>query len=134
MVCQQTHAPAAGSKMDDCAQQAYPRKNWSSLMLINCGHEATRRLTPQAVNHEPGAWLHGLRWLPDRLIGSLPPQWNWIDGVTAGAPKAVHFTEGGPWFEGRGDVRFAELWLWHRDAAERLARQRDEARRTGLAA
>ena len=121
MVCQQVHVPLAHAKMDGCAQHAYARKNWSSLMLLNCGHEATRRLTPGAVNAEPGAWLHGLRWLPDRLIGSLPPQWNWIDGVTPGEPKAVHYTAGGPWFAGHEAVRFAGEWCWHRNE---LARQR----------
>jgi hypothetical protein len=132
MVCKQAHDPVHATKMDGCVQQAYPRKNWSSLMLLNCSHEATRRLTPGAVNGEPGAWLHGLRWLPDRLIGELPPAWNWIEGVTRGEPKAVHFTAGGPWFAGCEAVRFAGEWQWHRAEADRQGRQLGQ--RFGMAA
>ena len=134
MVCKQAHQPTQTTKMDGCAQQSYPRKNWSSLILFNCGHEATRRLIPGAVNGEPGDWLHGLRWLPDRLIGDLPPAWNWIEGVTAGEPKAVHFTAGGPWFAGCEAVRFAGEWQWHRSEAERQRQQLDRTRRFGMAA
>ena len=39
-------------KMDGQAQQPYARKNWSSLILYNCAHPATRQLTP-AIN-SPG--------------------------------------------------------------------------------
>lgn len=119
MVCQQTHVPLESRKMDGCEQLPYERKNWSSLILFNCAHEATRRLTPGAVNGEPGSWLHSLRWLPDRLIGALPPQWNWIDGTTSGEPKAVHYTAGGPWFTGCEAVRFAGEWQWHRAEMQR---------------
>lgn len=99
MVCKQFHAPKTDTKMDGQAQQRYFRKNWSSFMLFNCGHPQNMRLTVDAVNNEPGSWLHGFGWCDDQAIGSLKPQWNWIDGTTEGKPLNVHFTEGGPWFE-----------------------------------
>jgi hypothetical protein len=110
MVCRQAHAPDERVKMDGCAQSRYRRKNWSSFMLLNCGHAAMRRLTVAAVNERPGSWLHGFEWLRDEEIGDLPHAWNWIAGTTAGAPKAVHYTAGGPWFPACTEVAFAREW------------------------
>ncbi len=110
LVCKQLHAPTEVSKMDGCVQQCYPRKNWSSFMLFNCSHAAVQRLTVDAVNERPGAWLHGFEWLRDDEIGELPPAWNWMDGVTESSPKAIHYTAGGPWFPDHAMVPFAQEW------------------------
>lgn len=115
MVCQQNHQPTEAQKMDGCIQQAYPRKNWSSLMLFNAGHPSNRDLTPMDVNVRPGSWLHQFAWLKDEEIGALPPAFNWIAGTTSGEPKAIHYTHGGPWMAGHEAVRFAGEWCWHRD-------------------
>ena len=45
-------------KMDGQAQEWYPKKNWSSLIMFNCGHELNQKLTPQEVNTKSGRWLH----------------------------------------------------------------------------
>ena len=39
------HRPTERSKMDGREQTVYPRKNWSSLVLFNCGHSANAALT-----------------------------------------------------------------------------------------
>lgn len=100
--------------MDGQQQSVYPRKNWSSLMLMNCVHPSTRRLTPDVVNGQTGAYLHRMQWAADEEIGSLPVGWNWLEGwydpVETGVPKAVHYTRGGPWFENFQDVDFGEEW------------------------
>ena len=112
MVVKHEHAPVDGDKMDGVTQARYRRKNWSSLILWNLTHPLNRDLTVDAVNHRPGSWLHGLGWLPDEAIGALPVEWNWLVGHSPAdvAPKAVHFTEGGPWFDGYRNVPFAEEW------------------------
>jgi hypothetical protein len=110
------HGPLTGHgvKMDGQAQQPYFRKNWSSAMLINCGHASNQRLTPAAVNSETGQWLHSFSWLDDDEIGALPHAWNWLSGVDAplasGDPKAVHFTLGVPSMPGREAAPYAEHW------------------------
>jgi hypothetical protein len=108
------YAPTDTTKMDGKPQTAYPRKNWSSFMLLNCGHPATRTLTPERVNRETGAYLHRLEWAPDPQIGALPADWNWLEGWSPrpaeGYPRAVHMTRGGPWFEGWQDVDYADEW------------------------
>jgi lipopolysaccharide biosynthesis glycosyltransferase len=57
----------------------YPRKNWSSVILFNCGHPANKVLTPQFIENATGAQLHRFSWLSDDLIGELPKEWNWLD-------------------------------------------------------
>jgi len=115
LVAKQTHLPTETVKMDGVSQSQYRRKNWSSFMLINCGHPSNRRLTVRAVNEEFGAWLHGFHWLENHEIGEVPPAWNWIESVTEGEPRAVHYSSGGPWFAGHQSVAFAAEWLRERD-------------------
>jgi lipopolysaccharide biosynthesis glycosyltransferase len=100
------------TKMDGSPQTAYFRKNWSSFMLINCGHEANRQLTRDAVNTRSGGWLHSFSWLDERQIGSLPDYYNWIEGTSRGMeyPRVIHYTEGGPWFHGKKDVMYGDVW------------------------
>ena len=109
------HRPPETRKMENAVQTQYPRKNWSSLVLYNCGHPANAALTPELVNRESGAFLHQFQWLDDDLIGTLPETWNWLEGwcekPADEVPKAVHFTRGGPWFEEWQGVDYADLWF-----------------------
>jgi hypothetical protein len=115
-VCKQDFVIGDAIKMDGMRQEKYYRKNWSSVMLFNCGHINNRFLTPEAVNGEPGAWLHSLSWLPDHEIGELSPGWNWIDGTTKGEALNVHYTERAPWF-GHTGVPYGDEW---EEAAEEI--------------
>jgi hypothetical protein len=117
---QHDYTPKEATKMDGAVQTSYPRKNWSSLMLLNCDHPSVRTLTPEIVNKETGAYLHRMAWAADEEIGSLPVEWNWLEGwnekPAKGTPKAVHFTRGGPWFEQWQNVDYGDLWIAERDA------------------
>lgn len=80
-------------------QTSYPRKLWSSVMLINCDHPANRRLSLDDINRRPGRDLHAFYWLADREIGALPREWNYLVGVDARRtePQSLyHFTLGTP--------------------------------------
>jgi lipopolysaccharide biosynthesis glycosyltransferase len=114
------HRPTETTKMDGAVQTTYPRKNWSSLMLFNCGHPMTRSLTPEVVNTASGAYLHRMQWAADEAVGELPATWNWLEGSMpkpdGGTPAVVHFTRGGPWFENWQHVDYADLWLAERAA------------------
>ena len=116
---QHDYRPRETTKMDGAVQTVYPRKNWSSLMLFNCDHDAVRALTPQVVNRESGAYLHRMQWVADADIGALPVDWNWLEGwnekPARGTPKAVHFTRGWPWFPQWQDVDYGDLWRIERD-------------------
>lgn len=112
MCVQHEYDPPEKTKMDGQTQTRYQRKNWSSMMMINCGHAANKALTPETVNSLPGRDLHAFRWLPDELIGALDPEWNWLEGHTPDTvdPKAVHFTRGTPDLKGFEKIPFADEW------------------------
>lgn len=106
------YEPKPGVKMDGQLQTAYARKNWTSFMIWNVGHEANKRLTLDMVNSLPGRDLHRLCWLDDTEIGELDPGWNWLVGHSAPSidPKVVHFTEGTPDMPGYEDCEYADEW------------------------
>ncbi|NQU70767.1 MAG: glycosyltransferase [Rhodospirillales bacterium] len=116
------HRPKEDSKMEGAVQTRYPRKNWSSMVLYNCGHPANRALTAEVVNRETGAFLHRFQWLEDDLIGSVPETWNWLEGWSdkpkTGHPNVIHYTRGGPWFENWREVDYADLWLTELEACK----------------
>jgi lipopolysaccharide biosynthesis glycosyltransferase len=105
-----------GIKMDGKVQTIYPRKNWSSVMLINCGHPSNRVLTQDLVNNPEinGAYLHRFSWLKNEEIGELNHTWNYLVGVydNIEIPKLIHYTEGGPWFD-HPEYRYCDFHqLW----------------------
>lgn len=94
--------------------QDYPRKNWSSVMLINCGHYAWRDLTPEKVAGLPGSYLHRFSFITDESrIGALPAVWNWLpqeQGVNQDA-KLLHYSIGIPAFPHHRHDLMADKWL-----------------------
>jgi hypothetical protein len=105
------HNPVSSVKMDGRAQYNYSRKNWSSMMLINCSHFGHGRLSVDDVNTKPKRWLHNMRWLQDYEIGELPECWNWLSGHSESEnPKLVHFTEGIPSMPGYQSFPYADEW------------------------
>ena len=95
--------------------QNYPRKNWSSVVLWNCGHPANRVVTPEFVAKGTGAQLHRFTWLEDSLIGELPIEWNWLPDEFGANPdaKLLHWTLGAPCFHEFAHVPMAVEW--HRE-------------------
>jgi lipopolysaccharide biosynthesis glycosyltransferase len=117
MCAHHDYTPRPGEKMDGQAQLPYPRKNWSSMVLWNCGHKSNKAVTLDLINHKDttGAYLHRFSWLPDNLVGQVTHEWNWLVGwykqPADGIPKALHYTEGGPWFEHMKDCEYALDWV-----------------------
>jgi lipopolysaccharide biosynthesis glycosyltransferase len=118
-VVKHAYTPTKTRKMDNQVQTAYPRKNWSSFMLFNNAHPLVKALTPEVVNRENPAFLHRFSWIPEEsLIGELPLTWNFLVGEYSPpekTPNAIHFTNGGPWFQSWQNADFADLWRAERD-------------------
>ena len=96
-----------GSKNED-----YPRKNWSSVVLWNCGHIKNKILTPELIQKANGSYLHRFSWLTDNDIGSLPIEWNWLPdeyGENNNA-KLLHYTLGTPCFNEFNNTTQANHW------------------------
>jgi hypothetical protein len=106
------YAPTSSVKKDGQMQTVYPRKNWSSVFVINCNHPANVALTVEIINKIPGRDLHRFCWLNDDEIGELNPEWNFLVGHTDQQidPAIVHFTEGLPNVSGYENVQYADEW------------------------
>lgn len=113
MCVKHCYVPPDTMKMDGMEQTMYRHKNWSSFMAFNMQHKANDKLDRFVVNSAAGGWLHSFGWLDDSEIGALPSEWNHLVGVTESKtpPKAVHYTSGGPWFEGYENCPFAREWV-----------------------
>lgn len=120
MVVKHKQKVGAGEiKMVDQASVYYNRKNWSSVMLINCDHPANQRLTVDDINAWPGRDLHAFKWLRDEEIGELPLEWNHLvdvsDAEEIDNAKILHYTLGGPWLKGWQEKKSDWQWLQMRD-------------------
>src|SRR5512141_897801 len=81
-VVKHVHVPKEDTKFLGAVQTKYEKKNWSSVMLMNCAR--CRALTPDYVNEATGLELHQFKWLgDDGLIGELPDRWNHLVGYDA---------------------------------------------------
>lgn len=96
-----------GNKNED-----YPRKNWSSVILWNCGHPDNTVLTPEFVSNHDGKFLHRFSWLNDNKIGGLPTRWNWLSSEYEDNPDAglIHYTLGTPCFKDWAEAGMAGEW------------------------
>jgi hypothetical protein len=98
-----------GAKNED-----YPKKNWSSVMLWNCGHHLNKQLTPQFVMDKPGKYLHRFEWLkfPEEQVGKLDETWNWLETEYEYNPdaKLIHHTLGTPCFKDYQTGDYSEEW------------------------
>jgi hypothetical protein len=113
-VCKHDYTPKNSTKFLGQTQTSYPKKNWSSFMLLNC--KKCHTLTPDYVNSASGLQLHQFKWLSDdSMIGDLPLEWNWLVGEYEfkNDVKNIHFTEGGPWFKEYSTTDYAEDWFEH---------------------
>lgn len=110
-VVKHDHRPTNTIKMDGKVQTSYPRKNWSSFMLLNC--EKLTAWTKDAVETQSGKWLHRFEPVPDECIGDIPRTWNVLDRYDADT-NLIHYTEGGPWFENYKDHPYGDLWLQYK--------------------
>jgi lipopolysaccharide biosynthesis glycosyltransferase len=120
--------PKPGLKMDGQVQTVYPRKNWSSVVLWNCTHPSNEKISVDSVNNPnyDGAFFHRFSWLKDEEIGELPCDWNWLVGWYKdgdGTPRAIHYTEGGPWFKNYRSCEFNQQW---KECLQEMMRQSPE--------
>lgn len=93
----------------------YPKKNWSSVVIWNCGHRKHQILTPEFLSQQTGSYLHRFQWLDESDVGALPIEWNWLtteypDNYSA---KILHYTLGTPCFRNYKDTDMSDEWHDH---------------------
>ena len=92
--------------------ESYPRKNWSSLILWNCEHEAHKILSPDFIEKQSGAFLHRFSWIKDKEIGELEKEWNWLalEYEEKKDINLIHYTIGTPCFKEYSDKSLSSFW------------------------
>ena len=130
MCVKHNHQPLSSKKFQGEIQTSYPKKNWSSLMLMNC--KKCNSLSIDYINKASGLELHRFNWLKDdNEIGSIKGEgWNRLlcedinidDLYNDGKSKLIHWTLGGPWFKEQRNLggNFSIDWFCARDEAMRL--------------
>ena len=112
MCCKHDYEPNQNVKFRGAKNEKFPKKNWSSVMLMN--NAKCKALTPEYVNTATGLELHQFKWLEsEREIGNLPLSWNWLVSEYDYNVMAnnVHFTLGGPYFKGYENSDYAKEWF-----------------------
>lgn len=100
-----------GTSME-AANEDYPRKNWSSVMLINCEHPDWAMMTPEMVQAMTGSELHRFSFIDPEQLGALSLAWNWLAdeyGPNEDA-KLLHWTAGIPAWAHYKDAPHADDW------------------------
>ncbi len=118
MCVHHNHIPEEETKFLGQPQTRFEKKNWSSVMLLNCARCGA--LTPDYVNSASGLELHRFHWLESEdLVGEIPHRWNHLVDYDPAAPvdeiSNLHYTTGGPYFEDYRDCGYADLWLAERE-------------------
>lgn len=93
----------------------YERKNWASLMIVNCRHPAWQ--DAGRLIQAPTIDLLQFKWIADEDIGSLPMEWNWLVDEYGhnSAAKVLHWTAGIPAWDAYRDAPMAATWeKYHR--------------------
>ena len=113
MVCKHDYVPNATTKFRGAKNLAFPKKNWSSVMLFN--NHRCKMLTKEYVETASGLDLHQFQWTHKDNVGELPLEWNWLVGETKYPynkdVKNVHWTLGGPYFKEYQDSDYANEWF-----------------------
>ena len=108
-----TNAPRkyVGTTMES-DNEDYPRKNWASVMLINCAHYAWRKMTPSVILRGNKLEALTFSWCPDQYVGDLPVHWNWLvdEYGPSETAKLLHWTQGVPGLPHYANVPHADEW------------------------
>ena len=107
-VVKHVHNPTTLVKMTGKVQTVYPRKNWSSLMLMDCSKLTS--WTKESVELNKPKWLHRFESIPDEQIGDIPQEWNELDTYGPDT-KMIHYTEGGPWLPNYHNHQYGDVWF-----------------------
>jgi hypothetical protein len=99
-----------GTSME-CPNRDYARKNWASVMIMNCEHPYWGPFDVETLSNAGVPFLQfgGLR---NEEIGALPDKWNRLvdEGQPIEGASLLHWTAGIPAFEMYKNAPGADLW------------------------
>lgn len=101
-----------GTSME-CVQSNYPRKNWASVMIMNCAHPTWSFFTPGILKEINSIDMLQFKYFKDEEIGDIPQAWNVL--VDENQPnrdaKILHYTAGIPTFPHYKNARRSKDWF-----------------------
>ena len=111
MCCKHDYVPKQNVKFRGAKNEPFPKKNWSSFMLMN--NHRCKMLSKEYVETASGLELHQFKWTHEENVGELPLEWNWLVGeyVYNKDAKNVHWTLGGPYFKDYKTSDYADEWF-----------------------
>ena len=111
MCCKHDYVPKQNVKFRGAKNEPFPKKNWSSFMLMN--NERCKMLTKEFVETATGLELQQFKWTHEENIGELPLEWNWLvsEYDYNKNAKNVHWTLGGPYFKDYAKSDYADEWF-----------------------
>ena len=79
-------------------------------MLFNA--EKCKKLSKEYLDNATPKELHEFDWVDDDKIGEIPVEYNHLVGYYPKHDniKAIHYTNGGPWFDEYKNSEMAQLW------------------------
>lgn len=94
-----------------------------AVMMFNCGHPENAKLTPEYI--ESAKKMHYFDWLggsDSPLIGDMDPMWNFLEHyqeppLPASKVRAVHYTQGVPFWPETKKGPYSELWWQYQRVA-----------------
>ena len=107
------YTPSSSIKMGGKKQTAYMKKNWSAVVIYNCDHPSTQKLTNKVVEKASPQFLHRFEWLKEDEIGSLPLEFNFLveeQKKPKHLPFNIHHTLGAPIFREKQNVDYASYF------------------------
>ncbi len=75
--------------------------------------EPKNKLSKEYLDKATPSQLHEFKFLNEKSIGEIPKRYNMlvgIDEITKENARAIHYTEGGPWFDEYKDAELSEEW------------------------
>ena len=111
-VVKHDYVPKLKTKYLGAKQEAYEKKNWSSVMVFNCYTSPCQKLRPEFVADKTGAYLHRFQWTTEDRILEIPKPWNWLamEYDKDENPKIIHYTNGAPCFADYKNCDYAKDW------------------------
>ena len=111
MCCKHDYVPKQNVKFRGAKNEPFPKKNWSSFMLMN--NHRCKMLSKEYVETATGLELHQFKCTHEENVGELPLEWNWLVGEYDYNKNAknVHWTLGGPYFKDYAKSDYADEWF-----------------------
>ena len=90
-----------------------PHRTKGAVVIYNCDHPSTQKLTSKVVETASSKFLHRFEWLKDEEIGDLPREFNFLveeQPKPKKLPSNIHHTLGAPILRKKQNVDYTSYF------------------------